>query len=98
MLVCIVLMFTLFSRIIRYPEELADRSWDNVGLLLGNSDAEGKKPKVLVTNDLTWQVAQDAIKQEVCVIVSYRMFHTFHPPPPNAKLNYLGLYMLTYER
>ncbi|QUC17135.1 uncharacterized protein UV8b_01376 [Ustilaginoidea virens] len=57
-----------------YPEELADRSWDNVGLLVGNSKADGRKPKVLVTNDLTWQVAEDAIAQQASVIVSYHPF------------------------
>ncbi|KHO01022.1 NGG1p interacting factor 3, NIF3 [Metarhizium album ARSEF 1941] len=61
-----------------YPEELADRSWDNVGLLVGNSEAEGaapgRRPKVLVTNDLTWQVAVDAIDQGASVIVSYHPF------------------------
>lgn len=60
----------------RYPEELADRSWDNVGLLVGSAEAQGKKPKVLVTNDLTYQVAVDAIKQDVGVIVSYRAYPT----------------------
>ncbi|RCI11562.1 hypothetical protein L249_7567 [Ophiocordyceps polyrhachis-furcata BCC 54312] len=63
-----------------YPEELADRSWDNVGLLLGNEDVEAKpsssssSPKVMVTNDLTFQVAVDAIRQGVSVIVSYHPF------------------------
>ncbi|KAK7431523.1 hypothetical protein QQZ08_002014 [Neonectria magnoliae] len=59
-----------------YPEELADRSWDNVGLLLGNSDIDSRKnkPRVLVTNDLTFQVAVDAIGQGVSVIVSYHPF------------------------
>ncbi|CAM1503833.1 Fc.00g014240.m01.CDS01 [Cosmosporella sp. VM-42] len=59
-----------------YPEELADRSWDNVGLLLGNSDTDArkKKPIVLVTNDLTFQVAVDAIGQGASVIVSYHPF------------------------
>lgn len=56
----------------RYPEELADRSWDNVGLLVGSEEEKDKKPKVLVTNDLTFQVAADAISQGVSVIVSYR--------------------------
>jgi putative NIF3 family GTP cyclohydrolase 1 type 2 len=57
-----------------YPEELADRSWDNVGLLLGNSEIDASKgqPRVLVTNDLTFQVAVDAIGQGASVIVSYR--------------------------
>ncbi|KAF4126027.1 putative GTP cyclohydrolase 1 type 2, NIF3 family [Geosmithia morbida] len=57
-----------------YPEQLADRSWDNVGLLLGNTQASDTKPKVLVTNDLTFQVAVDAIGQGVSVIVSYHPF------------------------
>lgn len=59
----------------RYPEEIADRAWDNVGLLVGNheQDSAAKKPVVLVTNDLTYQVAADAIDQGVSVIVSYRM-------------------------
>lgn len=60
---------------VRYPEELADGAWDNVGLLVGNSETDAKKrsPRVLVTNDLTFQVAVDAIAQSVSVIVSYRM-------------------------
>ncbi|CAF3545735.1 unnamed protein product [Fusarium graminearum] len=58
-----------------YPEEIADRSWDNVGLLVGNSEEDTKKKKrVLVTNDLTYQVAMDAIEQDVSVIVSYHPF------------------------
>ncbi|KAG6242183.1 hypothetical protein E4U25_004594 [Claviceps purpurea] len=57
-----------------YPEELADRSWDNVGLLVDNPDVERQRPSVLVTNDLTWQVADDAISQGASVIVSYHPF------------------------
>ncbi|KAF4948779.1 hypothetical protein FGADI_9434 [Fusarium gaditjirri] len=58
-----------------YPEEIADKSWDNVGLLVGNSEDDVKKTKkVLVTNDLTYQVAVDAIEQDVSVIVSYHPF------------------------
>ncbi|GJN71514.1 hypothetical protein PLIIFM63780_006151 [Purpureocillium lilacinum] len=57
-----------------YPEELADRSWDNVGLLVGNAEGANSKQKVLVTNDLTYQVAMDAIEQDVAVIVSYHPF------------------------
>jgi len=59
---------------VRYPEELADRSWDNVGLLLENlkSDKLNQKPTVLVTNDLTISVAEEAIKRKATVIVSYR--------------------------
>ncbi|UNI17450.1 hypothetical protein JDV02_003791 [Purpureocillium takamizusanense] len=57
-----------------YPEELADRSWDNVGLLVGSADGANSSTKVLVTNDLTYQVAMDAIEQGVAVIVSYHPF------------------------
>ncbi|KAF4460481.1 Ngg1p-interacting factor 3 [Fusarium albosuccineum] len=59
-----------------YPEEIADRSWDNVGLLVSNSETDAKKqePRVLVTNDLTFQVAVDAIAQSASVIVSYHPF------------------------
>ncbi|KAM0254520.1 hypothetical protein ACHAQJ_006740 [Trichoderma viride] len=58
-----------------YPEELADRKWDNVGLLVDNSDDSKKRqPTVMVTNDLTFQVAVDAIGQGVSVIVSYHPF------------------------
>lgn len=58
----------------RYPEEIADRSWDNVGLLVGNHEVAGadQRPVVMVTNDLTYQVAADAIEQKASVIVSYR--------------------------
>ncbi|KAF4494262.1 NIF3 like [Fusarium agapanthi] len=58
-----------------YPEEIADKSWDNVGLLVGNSENDARATnKVLVTNDLTYQVAVDAIEQDVSVIVSYHPF------------------------
>ncbi|CAG9941342.1 unnamed protein product [Clonostachys rosea f. rosea IK726] len=56
-----------------YPEELADRAWDNVGLLVGNSESDSK-PVVLVTNDLTYQVATEAIERGASVIVSYHPF------------------------
>jgi hypothetical protein len=36
------------------------------------TDAKKRKPMVLVTNDLTFQVAVDAIGQGASVIVSYR--------------------------
>lgn len=59
-----------------YPEELADRRWDNVGLLLGNIETpETRKPKnpvVLLTNDLTYAVAEEAVQKNASVIVSYR--------------------------
>lgn len=68
----LIARFTDAFAVYRYPEELADRSWDNVGLLVANNESQGKKARVLVTNDLTYQVAMDAIEQDVSVIVSYR--------------------------
>lgn len=44
---------------------------------MDNSDAGETEPKVLVTNDLTWQVGMDAIEQGVSIIVSYREFVFF---------------------
>lgn len=57
-----------------YPEELADRAWDNVGLLQENiNPTSGSVPsRVLLTNDLTLTVAEEAIKKNASVIVSYR--------------------------
>ncbi|KAK3305772.1 GTP cyclohydrolase 1 type 2/Nif3 [Chaetomium strumarium] len=59
-----------------YPEELADRAWDNVGLLQENIEpASGSvPPRVLLTNDLTVAVAEEAIAKRVSVIVSYHPF------------------------
>ncbi|KAL2176667.1 GTP cyclohydrolase 1 type 2/Nif3 [Thermothelomyces heterothallicus CBS 202.75] len=59
-----------------YPEELADRAWDNVGLLQENiALPSGAVPsRVLLTNDLTLRVAEEAIKKQVSVIVSYHPF------------------------
>ncbi|KAM0327243.1 hypothetical protein ACHAQA_006378 [Verticillium albo-atrum] len=59
-----------------FPEELAERSWDNVGLLLGNIETNGVEPRnsspiVLVTNDLTYAVAKEAIAKKASVIVAY---------------------------
>ncbi|KAH7362092.1 anon-35F/36A [Plectosphaerella cucumerina] len=57
-----------------FPEEIAERSWDNVGLLLGNIETSSSPEKasvVLVTNDLTYAVAQEAIEKGASVIVSY---------------------------
>ncbi|KAF3763767.1 hypothetical protein M406DRAFT_65110 [Cryphonectria parasitica EP155] len=67
-----------------YPEELADRAWDNVGLLLGNMDEQGQRSlgldvtpeekTVLLTNDLTPAVADEAVRQKASVVVSYHPF------------------------
>lgn len=66
----------------RYPEEVADRAWDNVGLLLGNMDEQGQQALglqittgakvVLLTNDLSPSVAQEAVSRKASVVVSYR--------------------------
>jgi putative NIF3 family GTP cyclohydrolase 1 type 2 len=65
---------------VRYPEELADRAWDNVGLLQENiNPTSGTAPsRVLLTNDLTISVAEEAIQKQASVIVSYRTI-TSHP-------------------
>ncbi|KAK7745936.1 hypothetical protein SLS53_002655 [Cytospora paraplurivora] len=67
-----------------YPEEVADRAWDNVGLLLGNIDSNSQKAlgldatpdhkTVLLTNDLSARVAQEAVDKKASVIVSYHPF------------------------
>ena len=64
-----------------YPEELADRAWDNVGLLQENiKPASGTVPaRVLLTNDLTVRVAEEAIQKKASVIVSYRTAPTQTP-------------------
>lgn len=64
---------------------MADRAWDNVGLLLGNMDTNGQKAlglevtkegkTVLLTNDLSQAVAQEAINKKASIIVSYRTYH-----------------------
>lgn len=58
---------------------MADRAWDNVGLLQENidNDASGRDETpstVLLTNDLTIRVAQEAIQKKASVIVTYRAY------------------------
>jgi putative NIF3 family GTP cyclohydrolase 1 type 2 len=63
---------------------VADRAWDNVGLLLGNMDQDGQKSLglevtseekiVLLTNDLSPAVAQEAVSKKADVVVSYRKY------------------------
>ena len=64
-----------------YPEELADRAWDNVGLLQENiNPTSGTVPRrVLLTNDLTLHVAEEAITKQASVIVSYRKKNSMPP-------------------
>ncbi|KAI1363984.1 GTP cyclohydrolase 1 type 2/Nif3 [Xylaria arbuscula] len=59
-----------------YPEELADKSWDNTGLLLDQAPSfseqgSNSKPTVLLTNDLTKPVVDEALKRGASVIVCY---------------------------
>ncbi|OLL22489.1 Protein NIF3 [Neolecta irregularis DAH-3] len=54
-----------------YPLELADKSWDNTGLLLESPFVDPGKRNVLLTIDLTRSVAQEAIQKGAGVIVAY---------------------------
>ncbi|KAJ3579155.1 hypothetical protein NPX13_g1411 [Xylaria arbuscula] len=59
-----------------YPEELADKSWDNTGLLLDQAPSfseqgSNSKPTVLLTNDLTKPVVDEALKKGASVIICY---------------------------
>ena len=67
----------LYSRVLfscRYPEELADKSFDNTGLLLEApfDPIRRQMNSVLLTIDLTKAVADEAIERKDCVVVSYR--------------------------
>lgn len=60
-----------------YPAELADKAWDNTGLLIDCSTEQDSKistPKVLLTVDLTQDVTQEAIDQDCNVIIAYHPF------------------------
>ncbi|KAI1305071.1 GTP cyclohydrolase 1 type 2/Nif3 [Xylaria venustula] len=59
-----------------YPEELADKSWDNTGLLLDQAPssperADSSTPTVLLTNDLTQTVVDEALEKGANAIVCY---------------------------
>ncbi|KAJ5779553.1 NGG1p interacting factor 3 NIF3 [Penicillium paradoxum] len=56
-----------------YPEALADKSWDNTGLLLEApfDKSRANKNSVLLTIDLTTAVADEAIKNRNSVVVAY---------------------------
>lgn len=62
-----------------YPLAFADRSWDNVGLLLEppfpRPRLSSSKPSVLLTIDLTTAVAKEALEETggVETIVTYRI-------------------------
>ncbi|KAL2853812.1 GTP cyclohydrolase 1 type 2/Nif3 [Aspergillus pseudoustus] len=56
-----------------YPESLADKSFDNTGLLLEApfNQARRQRNSVLLTIDLTKAVADEAIARKVSVVVAY---------------------------
>ena len=56
-----------------YPEELADKSFDNTGLLLEApfDPVRRQMNSVLLTIDLTKAVADEAIDRKDCVVVAY---------------------------
>lgn len=71
-----------------YPEPLADKSFDNTGLLLEAPIAPSLKRKansVLLTIDLTRVVAEEAIEENHSVVIAY------HP------IIFRGLKALTFE-
>lgn len=54
---------------------MADSSWDNTGLLVDSSTPEGKNQyTILLTVDLTQGVVNEAIRDEVNMIVAYHPF------------------------
>ncbi|KAE8374673.1 putative NGG1 interacting factor Nif3 [Aspergillus bertholletiae] len=56
-----------------YPESLADKSWDNTGLLLEApfNPSQRQKNSVLLAIDLTKAVADEAISRKASAIVAY---------------------------
>ncbi|KAI1260301.1 NGG1p interacting factor 3 [Xylariaceae sp. FL1019] len=58
-----------------YPEELADKAWDNTGLLLDQAPSFSKenngKKVVLLTNDLSEPVVDEALSAGASVTVAY---------------------------
>ncbi|KAI9292765.1 NGG1p interacting factor 3 [Neoconidiobolus thromboides FSU 785] len=68
------------------PLSLAEKSWDNVGLLLESpANSNRKLNKVFLTIDLTTQTLKEAIEQQTDVIIAY------HPPI------FKGLKRLTFD-
>ena len=61
-----------------YPEDLADKSFDNTGLLLEAPFDADKQPRnresILLTIDLTNAVADEAIARNDSLVVAYRAF------------------------
>ncbi len=62
-----------------YPTSLADKTWDNTGLLLDcpfptSSTSSSSPTKILLTIDLTSSVADEAIEQKASLILAYHPF------------------------
>ncbi|CAL9732490.1 hypothetical protein MOUN0_N11298 [Monosporozyma unispora] len=69
----------LKSFISHYPENFADKAWDNTGLLINCSIPDESataitRPKVLLTVDLTNAVAKEAIDNECNLVIAYHPF------------------------
>lgn len=54
-----------------YPESLADKSFDNTGLLLEAPQVQRQSNSVLLTVDLTKAVADEAIARRDAVVIAY---------------------------
>ncbi|KAH6677185.1 NIF3 NGG1 interactin-like proteing factor 3-like 1 [Halenospora varia] len=54
-----------------YPEDLADKSFDNTGLLLESPSRPHLNKSALITVDLTKAVADEAIKRKDSIIIAY---------------------------
>jgi putative NIF3 family GTP cyclohydrolase 1 type 2 len=58
-----------------YPDKLADHTFDNTGLLLEAPFDQHRQPQknsVLLANDLTSAIADEAIERNDSVVVAYR--------------------------
>ncbi|CAG8154202.1 unnamed protein product [Penicillium nalgiovense] len=77
-----------------YPEALADKSFDNTGLLLEApfDKSRVQKNSVLLTIDLTTAVADEAIKNRNSVVVAYRKSY----PRLQHPIIFRGLKSLTF--
>ncbi|CUM66512.1 uncharacterized protein PRCAT00004178001 [Priceomyces carsonii] len=77
--ICEVSVFDTDNKVQKfYPTKLADKTWDNTGLLVDASSENLTtgldKIKVLLTIDLTQSVADEAIKNKSTMIVAYHPF------------------------
>ena len=83
-----------------YPLALADRSWDNVGLLLEPPEYRPRTsmaPRVLLTIDLTPAVVDEALREDsrVETIVTYRFLP--HPLSNSVRSYYIQSVEITYS-